>query len=517
MDNQKKNIDWVLLLFLLLFTNQAIFSLKIFGLILVYVLRPNFNFGLAKGRMPKFIPYLLLLSLVNALFFVRDFSKEYIVAFIAGNMLWIFSFLSFHQVKLSIEKKGVASSHKTLKLFIILHFLFCIGQLVHIMMITHRLNPYVGLEFPYGMSTGDNVFGTFMENSLYNVTVSGFLTIYFIFKRNWFHAVLASMCVILVFSNFGTIVFVSTLLGLFFTGTLNAMLGGKNKWIARLSPPGYFALYIPFFIALVATTYVTVSPENTEYLVDKIKAKIFSIEVAGKNNYRTLISDQKIDPDAFTMSPEDFMKKKQSQYKQEDKVAFTNATRETETATKVKDKISIMREMTNAYVLKLQGKTLSVLETAQYLKSSPQKMLFGAGTTRFSSHIAQKMAGYDSSRLFMEILPKFFSPEYEQNHMLLIQERIKSKKEYYSTANFPDSFYNQIFGEYGLLGAALFLFFYVGYFFKKVQRWSYGFWLFLILLPFAHLSYIFDTMCVMPFFEWLMLIDLETEKEPHAE
>ncbi|MBW7941783.1 MAG: hypothetical protein H3C64_05135, partial [Candidatus Kuenenia stuttgartiensis] len=220
MENKQKNIDWVLLMFLLLFTNQAMFSVKILGLVLVYIVRPNFKFGITKGRVPLFIPLLLVLSIINYLLFIRDFSTEYTIAFIAGNMLWIFSFLSFHQIKLSVERYGAITAHKTLKLFIIVHFLFCIGQLVRIMFLTGQVNPYVGLAFPYGMSTGDNVFGTFMENSLYNVTVSGFLAIYFLFKRNWFHAMLASICVILVFSNFGTIVFTSVLLGLFATGTI---------------------------------------------------------------------------------------------------------------------------------------------------------------------------------------------------------------------------------------------------------------------------------------------------------
>lgn len=495
-------------MFLLLFTNQAMFSIKILGLVFIYIARPDFKFGLSTGRMPRFIPYLLTLAVVNYLFFTRDFSYEYTVAFIAGNMLWVFSFLSFHQVKLSVERYGTETAHKTLKLFIVLHFLFCIGQLVQIMVLTDTLNPYVGLEFPYGMSTGDNVFGVFMENSLYNVTVSGFLAIYFLFKRNWFHAMLASICVILVFSNFGTIVFGSVLLGLFFTGILYAATHGKISWLKRIAPPGNFALYIPAYILLIVFLYVTISPDNANYFVAKVKNKIFSIEVEGKNNYKGMIADQKMYPEAFTMTTSEYQKLKMQT---KDGVSFATANQQTGTTNQT-SRIAVKRNMTKTYVQQLQGKTLAVLETMQFLKSSPVNLFFGAGTTRFSSHIAQKMAGYDSSRLFMNILPRFASPEYKENHVLLIEERMKSNKEYYSTANFPDSFYNQIFGEYGILGALLFVFFYIGYFLKSIHKLTYGLWLFVILLPFAHLSYIFDTMCVMPFFEWLMLIDMEKEK-----
>lgn len=461
--------------------------------------------------MPLFIPLLLCLSLFSFLFVTKDYSKEYTAAFLVTSCLWIFSFLAFHHIKLSIERYGAESSHKLLKIYVVLHFLMCIGQLVRIMVITDTINPYVGLPFPYGMSTGDNVFGTFMQNSLYNVTVSGFLTLYFIYRRHWFLATLSSICVILVFSNFGTIVFVGVLSGVFFAGLVNNLMRGNVKWIKRIAPPKYYALYIPFFISLVAVLYVTISPDNTKYFVDKVKSKIFSIDVSAKDNYHTIIADTKQAPAAYDVDSADYHDKKVLQYANDRNKAFNIALQKSEKAVG-KSKIEIMREMTGAYVHKLQGKSLAVLETKQYLQSSTKRLLFGAGASRFSSHIAQKMAGFDSSRLFMNVLPHFVATEYKENHMLLIEERIKSTEEYFSTANFPDSFYNQIFGEYGILGAMLFIIFYVGYFFKYRAKWSYGFWLFLILLPFAHLSYIFDTLCVMPFFEWLMLLDIEQEK-----
>lgn len=512
MDSDKKILktDWVLLLCLLLFTNQAMFSLKIVGIVLIYILRPNFKFGFFKGRVPKFFFLIMLLALFNWLFLIRDFTLPYLVAFIAGNTLWMLSFLSFHQLKLSIERYGVATADRTLRLFVVVHFLFCVGQLVRIMFITGQLNPYVGLPFPYGMSTGDNIFGAFMENSLYNVTVSTFLTIYFIYRKKLLYALLAASCVIFVFSNFGSIVFTGIMVGLFLAGIINAITGKKYVFFKKISPPGNFALYIPFFLGFMTFIYVTVSPQNAEYLVAKIKAKIFSIETAGKNNYKTLIADQAIDPKAYDIYLDDYLEKKMEAYRKEKGIYFSDVVVK-KPATK-EELVDVKRDMSRLYIYRLQGKSLAVLETSQYLKSSPKAFIFGAGTTRFSSQIAQKMAGYDSSRLFMNVLPHFSSPEYETNHMLLIEERIKSDEQYYSTANFPDSFYNKIFGEYGVLGALLFLVFYVGYFLKDFRYLTYGLWLFVVIIPFAHLSYIFDTLCVMPFFEWLLLIDIGRNK-----
>lgn len=376
------------------------------------------------------------------------------------------------------------------------------------MLITGKLNPYVDLPFPYGMSTGDNIYGTFMQNSLYNVTVSTFLTLFFLYRRAYFYAFLASCCVIFVFSNFGSIVFTVIMLGLFLTGLLNKLLSGRVALIKRLAPPGNYVIYIPFFLVFMVFIYNTVSPPNAEYIVAKIKQKIFSIETKGKS-YSVMIDDQRLDPAAFDRNTNEKvteLRKKEEQ----NKVYFSDYLKE-KSGSGVAHK-DLKREMTKLYILKLQGKSLAVLETMNYLKSSKKAMLFGAGTTRFSSHIAQKMSGHDSSRLFMNILPRYVSDEYELNHKLLIEERKKKDESYFSTANFPDSFYNQIFGEYGVLGALIFLVFYIGYFLKQFKYLSYSFWLFLVLIPFAHLSYIFDTMCIMPFFEWLILLDIERGK-----
>src|SRR5207244_463121 len=123
------------------------------------------------------------------------------------------------------------------------------------------------------------------------------------------------------------------------------------------------------------------------------------------------------------------------------------------------------KELTDVYIRRLQGKNLSVTETREYLFSSPTAFLFGAGTTRFSSLTAQKMSGYDSSRLFMNVLPHYKSKLYAENHYLLIDGRETAGDDaLLSSANWPDSLYNQLFGEYGVLGAMVFLIYYLGFY-----------------------------------------------------
>ena len=160
-----------------------------------------------------------------------------------------------------------------------------------------------------------------------------------------------------------------------------------------------------------------------------------------------------------------------------------------------------------------RGKALSLKETIQFLKSSPGNLLFGAGTTRFSSLTAQKMGGSDSSRIFMQILPRFTSPEYAMNHKLLIQSRYEAENEFRSNANWPDSVYNQILGEYGLIGAVIFVIFYMGYFIRKYKYFTYTFWILAMMIPFATLSYMFEALSIVIIFELLTITDIEETEQ----
>jgi hypothetical protein len=512
-NERKGKVDWLLLIFLFLFTNQAVLTYKLVGLVLIYLFRFNFKFGMFKGRLPKFYFFILLLALFSFVFIVKEFSSDYITAFIVGNLFWVFSLMAAHQVKLSVERYGHKSVYETMKVFTFVNFIFCIYQLVSIMQITGTINPYNEyIPFPYGMSTGDNIYGAFLQNSYYNNMVSAILAVYFIFKRNATFTILSVICLVLIFGNFGTILFVSLLAGLLlagiFAGAAQYSKGSLATWIKQVAPKGAFYLYLPGLVLLIGLMYYIASPKNLGYIVDKVKDKIFSVKSNDEHNYATMISNQEPEEKAFDPFS-DYLEEK------EKKLVGNTQLKSFDAKAGLTDKnLNAKEELTKTYIEKLQGKNLAVLETTAFLKASTTNLLFGAGTTRFSSLIAQKMSGYDSSRLFMNVLPKYIAKPYAENHMLLIKVRAESKdKALYSTANWPDSLYNQLFGEYGVIGMLLFMFFYVGYFVRYIGRWSYGLWILAILLPFAHLNYVFDTLCVIPFFELLMFADIDEHSE----
>jgi len=520
-----KETDWILLIFLFLITNQAIFIFKIIGLIFIYVVRPNFKFGFLKGRIPKFYLFIIILSFINLFIHISDYSKPYIAAFTVGNLFWLACFLSHHQLKLSVEKYGANALHSTLKTFTIINFIFCISQIGRIILITTHLNPYRNLDFPYGMSTGDNVFGFFMESSLYNMMICTMLAIYFLFKKDILFFFLATTSFVLVFSNLGTIIYLGVicciLLVYLFTSKQKKYAAQPVNKVARffynITPPFNYSLLIPLNFLFIILIYNAISKDNFDYTTGTIKSFL-----AKKNtsNALELQLSSSIDSDIQVSS----LMKKYLQTNKKGNV-FSNKQKKyailssSDQPQKDTGMIRAKEQITQYYINALKGKQLSFLETYLYLQSSPLAFLFGAGPTRFSSQLTQRMAGIDSSRFFKKYLPAYSShlydvKNYEQNctKNTVFAQRLASGKDLYSNANWANSFYNQLLGEYGILGAILFIVFYIGYFVKRVKCWTYGFWISIMLLPFAVLSYMFEPLSVMLFYELLMALEIENNK-----
>lgn len=497
-----KGIDWVYLAFLFLITNQAILSLKLLGIIFICIARPDFKFGITKGRIPKFYLYIIVLSVVAYFIHIRDFSSNYLAAFAVGNLIWLFGLIAFHQTRITVEKYGPEGTYKLMKAFTILNLIFSLVQLIGIIQITGQLNPYHKLPFPYGMSTGDNIYGFFMENSYYNMMASAITSVYFIYKRNITYALLAATTLILVFGNFGTLVYMAVLGAMLLTGITVRTTGLRKITLLRnITPPGRYGLYIPLIGTYIILFFVLMSPENMEYVVEKIQSKVFSAD-GSSQNYRYMIRNN---PDP---KPEAFDPYKEAEVLSTGLAPKYSLSEHTTVLGTAGTPLDARKKMSDQYVQKLQGKALSLKETKQYLTSSPGNFLFGSGTARFSSLIAQKMGGFDSSRIFMKVLPRFTSPEYAQNHKLIVQSRHDADNEYRSNANWPDSVYNQILGEYGLIGAILFVVFYLWYFIKDIRYMTYTFWVLCMMIPFASLSYMFEALSIVIIFELLAITDI---------
>lgn len=457
------NVDWLLLVFLILVANQSVISFKILALLGIYVIRPNFRFGFRKGRLPLFYPLILVLSLLQLFYYAPVEKASYPVAVLVSMSFWFACLLTGHQVKLSLERRGFEVLLKTLQVFAVLNLLVSLLQLALIALAQHKLNPYTGLSFPYGMSTGDLIFGIFLENSYFNMMVSAMLTVFFLYYRRWF-ALIPFTSMLMVFGNIGTLAMLGVLSGVALVSLLISLtsrkMGRSGTWrwfcsiaLSKRQLPALLVLLVyPVFF------YKLVSPDNYRYIIEKLFPK------------KEVAVTQPVAPPVVAVASQ---------------------------APGIDD-----------YLLQLRGKRLSFRQTRELLQSRTDYLLLGAGAVRFSSLTAFRMAGMDSSRLFRKVLPQYSSTLYEQNHLLIHRKRLSLQNKHLSNGNWPDSFYNQLLGEYGLAGLFIFVFFYAGYYARRFGRLSYGLWLSALLLPFALLSYLFESLCVMIFFELLMEMDL---------
>ncbi len=478
---KRKIIDWPLLLLLTVVANQGIIWLKFAALLVVFMLRPQLKGLFKRGRLSPFIPLLLAAGAANFFLLVRDFSAPSMAAFGVSAAFWGAAFLGAHQVRLSVERMP-QKNLPTLRLFVLLNVAVSLAQLGHAAWVNGVWNPYKDLPFPYGMSTGDLLAGVFWEGGYHNAFVNSLLAIFFLFRRDWFYTGLCLLLLLLIFGNALLISMVLVLLLIAFFG-LRCLLPvhlKPTKW--RLFPsPKIAAVALAFALCLLGML-AWVSPENVQYITDNITQKEKNVQATTPTQTRGL-----------------FHQVEQFHF---DKYLHNGAC--------LPDTADFRHRLstTRLAVKSRNGKKLSLLETMAYLQSGAGPLLMGAGPARFSSLTAARMSGLDSSRLFTRVLPPFATCLYQENHRLIHQVRISGDEAWLSTTNWPNSFYNQLLGEYGLVGLLLFMVFYVWRYARHLRRLSYGFWASALMIPIALLTYLVEPLCVLFFYELIMEKDL---------
>lgn len=484
-------IDWPLLLLLTVVANQAALWLKFAGLLSVFILRADFKKLWQKNRLPLFVPLIMLLGIVNYLLVSRDFTGPATAAFCVSMVFWAAAFAGTHQVKLSVERNPQKILH-TLKFFTWLNVLVSLGQIAVIAWSQGVWNPYHQLPFPYGMSTGDWVMGIFGEGAYNNAFVSALLSIYFLFRKEWGYLALSIMLVLLIFGN-------AILLSLILLLLLIWIFALLAKGLRKVKPdllrqvPSSVARASLIAALLLSAMIVLVSPDNVTY--------VMAVADSGKDA-EEIVNEKETPPSVnqylwHQVSELDF-KKYQNKDCRDDN-----------------SDIGKRKSMTSYAVRHLNGKKLSFMETYAYVTSGVRPLVFGAGPARFSSLTAARFSGLDSSRLFRRVLPQFTTCAYAENHRLIHTTRISGDPAWLSTTNWPNSFYNQLFGEYGLSGVLFFLIFYVWRYLRHASRLSYGLWISLLMLPIAALTYLVEPLCVLFFYELLMEQDIaDNHKTP---
>ncbi len=160
------------------------------------------------------------------------------------------------------------------------------------------------------------------------------------------------------------------------------------------------------------------------------------------------------------------------------------------------------------YKATLPGKVISWVQTLHFLALHPFKIIMGDGIGNFSSKLAFRASGLG----FAGGYPKkyiYLDPDFLSNHLDVYLNFFSKKTDFHSLTNNPDSVYDQLLAEYGLLGLIAFMIWYLGYFLKYYKKLTYGLPILLMVLALFFIEYWFEQLSILVFFELLLLLNIK--------
>jgi hypothetical protein len=484
------NINIPLLLFLIFFLNVK-FVIKLLALVLIIIYSKNIKLGISwkNSRIPLFYFLIICLELLKYFLVTRNYTVSYILVFSMGILQWCVSLLAIHYIKLFVENDPVERVHYTIKSFFLLNYLVSFFFLCLLLFQPVWLKYWghgtdISILSP---SAGDTILGITFDTSTVNATINSIGLVYFLYKREYLFCFLSILTIALCTSNV-TFLLIATLLGCMF-------LTVRHK-----------RLRLAVFLSgvLLTTFYLLVSPSNRGYIrnyfvqlyiVNKNPELVANAPSGDNDTLLNRSSVQKKVPDSVYSFSEKKLEK-----------ALHNlfSLSESQTDASGTPQLQLSSEDFNSK----PGKLISFFQTYNYLISDSKNFLFGAGIGNFSSKLAFRTAGIKQQGNYPEKY-QHIAPEFKANHLKTFLFYFNSDASRHSVLNYPFSVYNQIPGEYGIIGVTFFLLFYLGYFIKRYRSLNYGRYLIPLLLGFFLMEYWFEMYSLITVFELLILLNLK--------
>lgn len=478
------HIDLPFLLFLLAISPSKVY-LKAVALVLIFALRPKFDFSILK-KLPLFYPLILLLAIVQFLFLNQDFSSNHLIVFLVGSIYWFFCYAYLYQTWIFVNENNFEKINKTLGLYVILNAAVCIYNYFDICLQAHTFFPFLQYPGNFGASTGDYIQGIFGVPSYLNSIINSLFALYFLKHKKIALFFLSSFILLLTFANIINLIFIAILL-------VYAVFLKDNR------RRGYIALNL----LLCLFMYKYVSPDNYNYVRKTIGLSV---------------NDEiEIMPEVVIATPSDTS----LQVTAPTAVKYVNDSSASKQKILMIDRAQLFHKNFEDFktyhpvdIKSSPGKKIALLQTAKFLKENPSKAIVGAGMGNFSSRLAYQFSGRDSSRLFMR-LPKYCSGYYFKNNLLIYDSMRQLPTEYHSIKHFPNNFLSQLAGEYGIIGFLFFVVFYVYYFFKRAHNKIFILLLIACVGSYLMLDYFFEFFNVMVIFELICLIEAKEKQDTH--
>lgn len=153
-------------------------------------------------------------------------------------------------------------------------------------------------------------------------------------------------------------------------------------------------------------------------------------------------------------------------------------------------------------------KIQSFIQTAEYIVENPRNFIFGSGMGNFSSRVAFVADGEYVKWYPREYL--YRSKEFSENHFSLWNANLLMDRTQKGTSNQPFSVYNQMLGEYGMIGFSVLMIYYMGFFFRNFSKLTYSAVLGMLMIGYFTLDYWFEFYSLTIILEMMALYDLKT-------
>jgi hypothetical protein len=443
-----------------------------------------------RQRYLFFYGAMILIGAINLLFQLKTLTVPYLFVCALGILFWLFCAIAAWQAYTLTQRGTLETLYATITLFFILHLVIIVIYLTGIMIDAGTINPYTykGMNQRYYLSTGDFIRGISFDSPVTTAMICAFGLLFFLYRERYFLSVACMTGLLLIGSNL-TDMFVFLVFIFMFVFRSNR------------AQKSLMVVFCCMFLVFVSK----VSPQNNEYVVS------FLYKQVGKAYYlpqvRTLTRDElKASPDSM-LSAEQRRIKKGLLYIDSINAAATSATMLTVAKDTgrpfVTDTVRVRaRQIFNEYrpttvvrenesrfgaFLRMRygtqefdslskvhdwdkpGKSIAYAETIKFLRSHPGRMAFGAGVGNFSSRLAFKATGLNIAGSYPARY-QYIHPYFMNDHLFLYLYYHAQWQMKHTAANTPDAAYNQLLGEYGVVGLLLFFVCYAGYFVRRRNR-----------------------------------------------
>ncbi len=521
--------DWKLLLFLLLFLDVKL-AVKIPAIIIIYLLQFNFRFGfsLKNSRLPLFYLLVIAIAAINLIITGSYKQPNYLPVFLMGICFWLLCILAIHQIKLFVEHNDSETLHHTIVAFLIINIIFSLFNIAHIIWETGAINPYryQGDQQKYFIGTGDYIRGVTFDASMTNAVLNAFGVIYFLTRKNMAMTLVCLVVLLLTGSNCVNL-YIAIVLAFLFAFKTNR----NQKSIIVVC----FAFLLVFM--------VKISPQNNQYVVETFKNILHKKPPAFLNTL--VVEKQKID----SASPEELRRKFASHYLDSAWTAESKKVRQkivpkavsilprtdagriyidtidinaspyqsSTTVTPEQKKLigfidthkaQLPISGKNNFDNHLPGKAIAFLQTFRFLKLHPDKVVAGVGMGNFSSKLAFRATSLSFAGSYPTGI-NFINGDFLSNHLDVYLNFFSKRDGSHSLTNSPNSVYDQLLVEYGVLGVLAFAICYLWFFAKHYKTLTYGLPLLILLIGVLLIDYWFEQLSVLIIFELLLFMDIK--------